>query len=76
MDSIPFTRSKLFTFIYAFPILSSIEAEDEVATAQRLGYVLEIAGEAELADVVYEWLPHAWIWSRSRHQNRELQPVM
>lgn len=34
-----------------------LEAEDEVATAQRLGYVLEIARKAELADAVKRWLP-------------------
>lgn len=34
-----------------------LKAEEEVATAQRLGYVLEIAGKTRLADVVQGWLP-------------------
>jgi hypothetical protein len=34
-----------------------LEAEAEVATAQRMGYVLEKLGQTKLADVVDEWLP-------------------
>jgi hypothetical protein len=34
-----------------------LEAENEVATAQRLGYVLETAGKPELAKVIHGWLP-------------------
>jgi hypothetical protein len=34
-----------------------LQAEAEVATAQRLGYVLEKLGQTKLADVVDEWLP-------------------
>lgn len=34
-----------------------LEAEDEVASAQRLGYVIEKAGKPKLADVVDRWLP-------------------
>lgn len=39
-----------------------LEAEDEVATAQRLGYVLEKLGQPKQATVVDEWLPsRRWI---------------
>jgi hypothetical protein len=34
-----------------------LAAEDEIATAQRLGYILEKSGYAKLADVVDRWLP-------------------
>ena len=34
-----------------------LEAEDETATAQRLGYVIERVGEAKLAAVIDNWLP-------------------
>lgn len=34
-----------------------LKAEAELATAQRLGYILEIAGKPELADAVHAWLP-------------------
>jgi hypothetical protein len=34
-----------------------LEAEEEVATAQRLGYVLEKLGQPKLAAVVDKWLP-------------------
>ncbi len=34
-----------------------LEAEDETATAQRLGYVLDTAGKSALANVVHDWLP-------------------
>lgn len=34
-----------------------LEAENEKATAQRLGCLLEKAGKTELAKIVYNWLP-------------------
>ncbi len=34
-----------------------LEAEDETATAQRLGYILEKTGKPKLAAVVEHWLP-------------------
>lgn len=34
-----------------------LQAEDEVATAQRLGYVVEKSGQARLAAVIDDWLP-------------------
>jgi len=34
-----------------------LKAEDEAATAQRLGYVVEKSGRARLAAVIDDWLP-------------------
>jgi hypothetical protein len=34
-----------------------LEAEDRTATAQRLGYLLERAGNSKLAEIVHAWLP-------------------
>lgn len=34
-----------------------LDAENETATAQRLGYIIESAGKPELAKVVRDWLP-------------------
>jgi hypothetical protein len=34
-----------------------LDAEHEVATAQRLGFVLETLGASTLAECVFEWLP-------------------
>jgi len=34
-----------------------LETESRVATAQRLGYVLEKAGNSKLAEIVHAWLP-------------------
>jgi len=34
-----------------------LAAEDEIATAQRLGCILEMAGKLELAEAVHDWLP-------------------
>ena len=34
-----------------------LDAEGEVATAQRLGFVLEAMGAATLAEMVHRWLP-------------------
>lgn len=35
-----------------------LNVEDEIATAQRLGYILSTAGKKSLARVVADWLPH------------------
>jgi hypothetical protein len=51
------TLAPLIPLIRVPDLKAVLKAEDEVATAQRLGYVLEIAGKAELADAVHEWLP-------------------
>jgi hypothetical protein len=34
-----------------------LKAENEPATAQRLGYIIETAGEKKLAEVIHDWLP-------------------
>jgi hypothetical protein len=34
-----------------------LEAENEPATAQRLGYIIETAGNKKLAEVIHDWLP-------------------
>jgi hypothetical protein len=34
-----------------------LEAENEAAIAQRLGFVVETAGAIKLAQVIYDWLP-------------------
>ena len=34
-----------------------LAAEDEIATAQRLGFVMEVAGEKKLTQTIYDWLP-------------------
>jgi hypothetical protein len=39
-----------------------LEAEDETATAQRFGYVLEAADEKRLAEIVHGWLPFPLAW--------------
>ncbi|HEY5913691.1 MAG TPA: type IV toxin-antitoxin system AbiEi family antitoxin [Verrucomicrobiae bacterium] len=51
------TLAPLIALIRIPDLKSVLKSEDEVAMAQRLGYVLEIAGKAELADVVERWLP-------------------
>jgi hypothetical protein len=34
-----------------------LEAENEPATAQRLGYIIETAGNKKLAEAIHDWLP-------------------
>ena len=51
------TLAPLIPLIRAPDLKTVLKAEGEVAAAQRLGYLLETAGRAELADVVKGWLP-------------------
>ena len=51
------TLAPLIPLIRAPDLKTVLKAEGEVAAAQRLGYLLETAGRAELADVVKDWLP-------------------
>jgi hypothetical protein len=51
------TLAPLIPLLRVADLKAVLKAEGEVATAQRLGYVLENAGKAELADVVQGWLP-------------------
>jgi hypothetical protein len=32
-------------------------AENEIATAQRLGFIMDVAGAKKLAQTIYDWLP-------------------
>lgn len=51
------TLRPLLPLIDQTALRAVLEAEDEVATAQRLGYVLDKTGKAKLAAVVENWLP-------------------
>ncbi len=51
------TLDPLIALIRVPDLKAVLSAEGERATAQRLGYVLELAGKAELAETVHEWLP-------------------
>ncbi len=51
------TLAPLIALVRVPDLKAVLKAEEEVATAQRLGYVLEFAGKTELADVVQGWLP-------------------
>jgi hypothetical protein len=51
------TLAPLITLVSVSDLKAVLKAEGEVATAQRLGYVLETAAKTELADVVQRWLP-------------------
>jgi hypothetical protein len=51
------TLRPLLSLIRGSELRAVLEAEDETATAQRLGYVLEKIGQTKLAQVVAEWLP-------------------
>ena len=51
------TLTPLLPLIRVPDLQKVLEAEDETATAQRLGYVLDTAGKAELANIIHNWLP-------------------
>ncbi|HEV2210560.1 MAG TPA: type IV toxin-antitoxin system AbiEi family antitoxin [Verrucomicrobiae bacterium] len=51
------TLAPIIPLIHVPDLKAVLKAEDEVAMAQRLGYILDIAGKSELADVVERWLP-------------------
>jgi hypothetical protein len=51
------TLAPIIPLIRVPDLKAVLKAEDEVAMAQRLGYVLDTAGKAELANVVERWLP-------------------
>jgi hypothetical protein len=51
------TIRPLLSQIHAPELRQVLEAENEIATAQRLGYLMEKAGQAKLADVIERWLP-------------------
>ncbi len=51
------TLGPLLPKISPVELRAVLEAEEEITTAQRLGYVLEKLGQPKLAAVVHEWLP-------------------
>jgi hypothetical protein len=40
----------------------ALDAENEPATAQRLGYLIELKGHSKLAEVIHGWLPSRTPW--------------
>jgi len=51
------TLAPLIALVRLPDLKAVLKAEAEVATAQRLGYLLENEGQTELANAVQEWLP-------------------
>jgi hypothetical protein len=51
------TITPMLPLIKAKELRSVLDAEDEVATAQRLGFVLETLGATVLSNMIKDWLP-------------------
>jgi hypothetical protein len=51
------TISPLLPLLRARELKRVLEAENETATAQRLGFILEAGGAQRLARVIHDWLP-------------------
>jgi hypothetical protein len=51
------TISPLLPLLRARELKRVLDAENETATAQRLGFILEAVGAQRLARVVHDWLP-------------------
>jgi len=51
------TIGPLLPLLRARELKRVLEAEDEPATAQRLGFVLEAGGAKRLAQTIHDWLP-------------------
>jgi hypothetical protein len=51
------TIAPLFQVMHARELKRVLEAENEPAVAQRLGFVIETCGARKLAQVVHDWLP-------------------
>jgi hypothetical protein len=51
------TIGPLLPVLRARELKRVLEAENEPAIAQRLGFVIETAGAIKLAQVIYDWLP-------------------
>ena len=73
------------TIIPMLPLLKAsrlkkaLEAEDESALGQRLGYILEAAGKTSLASTVQRWLPSSPLWTAlepAPNVNRENWPTI
>jgi hypothetical protein len=50
-----FTR--LLPLFRAPALKRALDAEDQTAVAQRLGYLIETTGHRQLAEVIHQWLP-------------------
>jgi len=51
------TLSPLLPLLRVPELKRLLETENEISTAQRLGYILETAGKPKLAEAIHEWLP-------------------
>ena len=51
------TIGPLLPVLRARELKRVLEAENEPAIAQRLGFVIEVGGAKKLAQVIYDWLP-------------------
>ena len=51
------TLAPLLALLRTSDMKHVLETEHEISTAQRLGYILEQAGNTKLADAIYDWLP-------------------
>jgi hypothetical protein len=57
IESAAETIGPLFPVLRARELKRVLEAENEPAIAQRLGFVIEAGGAKKLAQVIYDWLP-------------------
>ncbi|MEI7879915.1 MAG: type IV toxin-antitoxin system AbiEi family antitoxin [bacterium] len=51
------TLAPLLPLFRASELRGALDAEGEVAVAQRLGYLIETTGQNRLAEIVHQWLP-------------------
>jgi hypothetical protein len=51
------TLVPLLPLFRVFELKRALDAEGEAAVAQRLGYLIETAGQDRLAEIVHRWLP-------------------
>lgn len=70
------TLRPLLTKMSAAELRQVLEAEAEVATAQRLGYVLETLGQLKLAAIVDEWLPRRRLISLTGESSGSKAPIL
>jgi hypothetical protein len=52
------TIGPLLPVLHGRELKRVLEAENEPAIAQRLGFVIEAGGAKKLAQVIYDWLPN------------------
>lgn len=70
------TLRPLLPKISATELRQVLEAEEEIATAQRLGYVLERSGQPKLAAIVDDWLPRRRQIPLAVHATGAKEPVL